>query len=421
MAKPRKSETTSAPRAQSSRLGPRPLPLHLLSAMTAWMSSTAALSFSNGGSPLSKPMRAPELANAAQALAGQLAAVAPEDFAAAVDRELRGQADAFLRGIEAYRHHPYRRAVADPPVVWQEGTTRLLDYGPEGGAPLLVIPSLINRSTILDLAPERSLLRFLAQQGVRPLLVDWGKPGPIERGFTLTDYVAGRLDAAFEAALASAGAPLAVLGYCMGGLLAVALAQRRQREIGALALLATPWDFHAAQVEQARLLGSLAPWLEAACGLLGEVPVDTLQALFLGLDPLLALRKFSRFATLDPAAPEAQDFVALEDWLNDGVPLALPVARECLGEWYGANSPARAAWRIAGTPILPSRVTLPALVVVPARDRIVPPASAAALAEALPRATRLDPPLGHIGMIVGRQAEERMWRPLAAWLLRKPR
>src|SRR5450432_3992570 len=103
MAKPRKSETTSAPRAQSSRLGPRPLPLHLLSAMTAWMSSTAALSFSNGGSPLSNPMRAPELANAAQALAGQLAAVAPEDFAAAVDRELRGQADAFLRGIEAYR------------------------------------------------------------------------------------------------------------------------------------------------------------------------------------------------------------------------------------------------------------------------------------------------------------------------------
>jgi len=60
------------------------------------------------------------------------------------------------------------------------------------------------------------------------------------------------------------------------------------------------------------------------------------------------------------------------------------------------------------------------LVVVPAHDRIVPPASAAALADALPLATRLDPPLGHIGMIVGRQAEALMWRPLAAWLLREP-
>jgi polyhydroxyalkanoate synthase subunit PhaC len=399
-------------------MGPRPLPLHLLSAMTAWMSSTAALSFSKGGSPLSNPMRAPELASAAQALAEQLAAVAPDDFAAAVDRELRGQADAFLRGIEAYRHHPYRRDVVDPPAVWQEGTTRLLDYGPAGGRPLLVIPSLINRSTILDLAPGRSLLRYLSERGIRPLLVDWGKPEAVERGFTLTDYVAGRLDAAFEAALACAGTPLTVLGYCMGGLLAVAVAQRRRRDTEALALLATPWDFHAAQIEQARLLGSLAPWLEAGCAPLGEVPVDALQALFLGLDPLLALRKFSRFATLDPAAPEAEEFVALEDWLNDGVPLALPVARECLAEWYGANTPMHGAWRIAGTPVLPDRVTMPALVVVPARDRIVPPASAVALAEALPQATRLDPPLGHIGMIVGRQAETRLWQPLAAWLLR---
>jgi polyhydroxyalkanoate synthase len=365
-------------------------------------------------------MRAPELASAAQALAEQLAAVAPEDFVAAVDRELRSQADAFLRGLEAYRHHPYRRTLADPPVVWQEGTTRLLDYGLAGrdpaGVPLLVVPSLINRSTILDLAPGRSLLRFLSQRGIRPLLVDWGKPGPIERGFTLTDYVAGRLDAAFEAALACAGAPLAVLGYCMGGVLAVGLAQQRRREIAALALLATPWDFHAEQIEQARLLGSLAPWLEAAYGSFGEVPVDTLQALFLGLDPLLALRKFTRFATLDPAGQEARDFVAIEDWLNDGVPLSLPVARECLGEWYGANSPARDAWCVAGAPILPRSVSVPALVVVPARDRIVPPASAAALAEALPQATRLDPPLGHVGMIVGRQAKGRMWRPLASWL-----
>jgi polyhydroxyalkanoate synthase subunit PhaC len=54
---------------------------------------------------------------------------------------------------------------------------------------------------------------------------------------------------------------------------------------------------------------------------------------------------------------------------------------------------------------------------VPARDRIVPPASARALATALPRAVRLDPPLGHIGMIVGRHAEREVWQPLAGWLL----
>jgi len=398
------------------RLGPRPLPLHLMSAMTVWLSSRAVSPASMSDWLPSKPGPVRELTTGVRELAAQLAAVAPEAFAAALDRELRGRADLFLRGLETYRHHPYRRALADPPVIWSQGTTRLLDFAPAGGIPVLVVPSLINRSYILDLSTERSLLRYLAAQGLRPLLVDWDRPGAVERGFTLTDYIAGRLDAAFEAARAEAGAPLAVLGYCMGGLLALALAQRRKREVASLGLLATPWDFHAEQIEQARVLGGLADVLDPAFATFGELPVDFLQALFLGLDPLLALRKFSRFAHLDPTGVEAREFVAVEDWLNDGVPLALPVARETLGQWYGANEPARDAWRVAGAPIAPAHFDRPALVVLPARDRIVPPASAVALAVALPQATRLEPPLGHIGMIVGGSAEVSVWRPLAAWL-----
>jgi polyhydroxyalkanoate synthase subunit PhaC len=393
--------------------------------MTAWLSSRAALpvlmsdwlrSKPESTAPDGRPL-SPRLAATARELTELLADAAPDAFAAALDRELRERADVFLRGLEAYRHHPYERVLEDPPVVWREGTTRLLDYAPGGGLPVLVVPSLINRAYILDLNAERSLLRYLAKHGLRPLLVDWDKPGSLERGFTLGDYIAGRLDAAFEAAVVHAGAPMAVLGYCMGGLLALALAQRRRHDVASLALLATPWDFHAEQAGQARVLGALAPLADVTFGPLGELPVDVLQALFLSLDPLLALRKFSRFAALDPRSAEAREFVALEDWLNDGVPLALPVARECLGQWYGANEPGNGNWRVAGTPITPARFDAPALVVVPARDRIVPPASALALAAALPRARRLDPPLGHIGMIVGGHAMRDVWQPLTRWLL----
>ena len=395
------------------RLGPRPLPLHLMNAIASWLGSLAAFTALKNGWPRSNPW----LAAIAQELAAQLAAVAPEDFQAALGRELRGQADAFLSGLQRYRHHPYCRPSEARPVVWAEGTTRLLDYAPAGGIPLLVVPSLINRFYILDLKPGRSLLAHLAAHGLRPLVVDWDRPGPAERGFGLTHYIAGRLDAAAEAALALTGRPLAVLGYCMGGLLALALALRRQHEVSCLALLATPWDFHAEQAAQARLLGTMSELLAASWTELGEVPVDVLQSLFVALDPLLALRKFSRFAALDESSPEAEAFVALEDWLNDGVPLALPTARECLGGWYGANETARGAWTIAGSPVVPARFTRPSLVVVPERDRIVPPGAAAALTPQLPRATQLSPPLGHIGMIAGGGAE-RMWRPLTEWLLR---
>jgi polyhydroxyalkanoate synthase len=283
---------------------------------------------------------------------------------------------------------------------------------------VLVVPSLINRAYILDLAPRQSLLRHLAEQGLRPLLLDWGAPDAEERQFDIDAYITRRLEPAAEVAREAAGgvAPV-VLGYCMGGLLALALAARRPELASALALLATPWRFHAERAEQARLLGVLAEPIARSYAALGEVPVDVLQALFAAQDPLLVLRKFSRFAAMAQDSAAALGFVALEDWLNDGVPLAIPVARECLGGWYGEDRPGRGQWRIAGKAIRPRDIGIPALVVVPAQDRIVAPATAAALADDLPEAETWTPRLGHIGMIVAHDAPSAVWEPLAAWLL----
>ncbi|GAB4168934.1 MAG: alpha/beta fold hydrolase [Thalassobaculales bacterium] len=319
-----------------------------------------------------------------------------------------------IAGITAYRRHPYRRALAEPPALWAEGTTRLLDFGGTG-RPLLLIPSLINRAYVLDLAEGHSFARRMAQR-FRVFLVDWGLPGPEERTFTLTDYIAGRLEAALDQVLAAAGPPVA-LGYCMGGTMAVPLAARRGGDLAGLVLLAAPWDFHTGAGDAPAglpLAARTASWaIEAA----GELPTDLLQALFAGLDPFLAVRKFSHFAGLDPACPEAVAFVALEDWLNDGVPLAAAVARECLFGWYGANTPAGGRWRIAGRPVMPAAAAgLPVLAVVPRRDRIVPPQSALALAAALPGAAVLRPPLGHIGMMASARAGDLAWAPIGDWI-----
>jgi polyhydroxyalkanoate synthase len=394
------------------RQGPRPLPVHLLSAGSTWHSSMLALPFLKSGL---LPWKA-NLGPRAAALASELGETALPDFAAAVEAELLGRADLLAEGIERYRSHPYRRRLDDPPAVWQDGTTALRDYRPEGGVPVLIVPSLINRAHILDLNEERSLLRHLAAQGLRPLLVDWDRPGEAERGFDLTGYIAGRLEQVLDAALDLAGGPMAVLGYCMGGLLALGLALRRQRDVSRLALLATPWDFQSGNPAFARFIGALGEPVSQSFGLLGQVPTDVLQTLFFLADPNLATRKFIRFAGLDQNSAEAENFVATEDWLNDGVPLALPVAAECFGGWYGANSALLGQWKVAGLPVDPARFAKPALVVVPAKDKLVPPVSALALARRLPLAEVLQPELGHIGIVVGSKAPEAVWAPLGDWL-----
>jgi polyhydroxyalkanoate synthase len=403
-----KSATAHTPRRQ----GPRPLPLHLATvALTSATSSPALALWNSGLLPWSGSRAA-----AATALSAELADVDPKDFAVAVERAARGRLGRFLTGVEKYRRHPYHRALADPPVVWQDGAIRLLDYGAAmSGAPaVLVVPSLVNRGFVLDLSAERSLMRYLAQNGVRPLLVDWGKPGPVEASFTLTDYIAGPLEAALDYALELGRGPVGVIGYCMGGLLALALALRRQSDIAQLSLLATPWDFHADHALARRVAAAL-PWLNLVTDAFGAMPVDLVQSLFYALDPYLVTRKFEALADSDAATETFSAFVALEDWINDGVVLAAAVARECLAGWYAANTPARLAWRVAGRVVDPSALQRPALVVVPAQDRIVPPASARALACALPGARILLPPLGHIGMVVSGGARASVWNPLAAW------
>ncbi len=387
------------------RRGPRPLLLHLTLAMLKSSASIAGLPLSNGAWPGWNPRRNPDLARLAHASGD------PDAFARTVFAATLAEDRALIAGIAAYRRHPWRRTLPDPPAIWSEGETRLLDYGGEG-PPLLFIPSLINRGHILDLDEGASLVRFLAAAGFHPLLLDWGWPGERERRFTLTDYIAGRLDRALGAV---AEKPILV-GYCMGGLLALAAALREPRRLRALALLATPWDFHADNPTRAAALARLLPLMEPAFALGHALPIDWLQTLFALVDPYGVGRKYRAFATLDPESTRARRFVALEDWLNDGVPLAAPVAREALGGWYGDNTPARGNWLVAGLPVDPAALRLPTLVAAPTRDRLVPPASARPLATLIPDATLITPQVGHIGMIAGTNAETALWRPMLTWL-----
>jgi polyhydroxyalkanoate synthase len=332
----------------------------------------------------------------------------------------------FLDGIRAYQKHGTQRKpekTGDPVEIWRSGTTSLLDYAPDDkDAPLLfVVPSLINRFDILDLAPDHSFLRFLAQQGFRPVVVDWDAPGEDEKDFTVSDYVTKRLIPALDRLMREAdGKPCIILGYCMGGLLALALALLKPESLHTLVLMATPWDMTQGSPEGPAALAQamlslteqLDPWLSQ----LGYLPVAILQAMFNSVQPSHALKKFIRFANLDPESLEARLFVLTEDWLNDGVPLTAPVARECLHDWYGENRPGKGVWEIAGKIVDPGEIKVPTYVIVPGLDKIVAPESARPLAALIPNAFLAEPMMGHIGLLSSRHATERVWNPLVAWL-----
>lgn len=397
---------------KSPRLGPRPLPLHLGLASTIWLSGLAGLPLARAGVLPWLPGLSAEGAAIGPALGG----ADPAALSQAVLDAARARFEAFTCGIEAYWAHPYRREASERSGVWQAGTTRLRAHAPTG-AEVLMVPSLVNRDYILDLAPGRSLTAYMANRGLRPLVVDWGEPGDEERTFDLTGYIERRLAPALDAACEAAGGPVPVIGYCMGGTLAVALAQARPDQVSALVLLATPWDFHAGGADWAEALKALEPVFGPVAVPGSALPVDLLQTCFAAVQPTRVADKFRAFARLEPDSDAALSFVQIEDWLNDGVPLAGPVAADCLFGWYGENLPAQGTWRISGQEVRPQDLALPTLLFIPARDRLVPPESALALAQSIPGAMSVHPRSGHIGMVAGRTAENECWRPLCDWLL----
>ena len=337
-----------------------------------------------------------------------------------VQQEVFRRIATFCEGVRDYQQHERYARPDDPPVLAQFGAARLLDYGSktqsECGAPALIIPSLINRAYVLDLTEKRSLVRALSQRGVRPLLVDWGTPGDQEATYDLQAYITGPLQHFLNVTCEVSDQKPSITGYCMGGLLALSLAIRNPDRSSSLALLATPWDFHNGLGANLITLRALRPGLEVLLDQFGNLPVDVLQAMFASLDPALTELKFRSFAERDKNKERAQLFVALEDWVNDGVPLVAPVARECLFDWYLENAPMQGNWTIDGVVVSPDALPCPSLTVIPRNDHIVPPGSAEALADRLPNNERLNINAGHIGMVTGRYAKSALYEPLAKWI-----
>ena len=341
------------------------------------------------------------------------------EFITALTEKAYANSAGFMAGMQAYLSSDYTRVQPEYDVLWQRGSARLLDLAPEleDNVAVLMVPSLINQSYVLDLYPEASLAHYLKSQGFRPLILDWGAPGDEELGFATADYINAYAMTALHALREAHDGPIALLGYCMGGVFATAMAQLAPLYVDALILLATPWDFSAADTPSVLLQPATQTMLRQWIRSQNPVPPVVTQSVFHLIDPWRIQEKYSRYPSL--SEPEKQHFLAVEQWVNDGVPLAQKVAEECFVDWPQGNILANHQWKVGRRWIEPGSITCPTLAVVPTRDKIVPPGCAMPLTAEIPRCDVLQPESGHIGMVVGRNAKAMLWKPLAHWLNEK--
>ena len=320
-----------------------------------------------------------------------------------------------MTGIKKYQAHPYKDDRPELPVFWKSGEVRIFKMAGGGGRPLFLLPSMINKAHIFDLLPERSFLRWMAKDR-DVFLLDWGESTQDRGQRNFDSLLRERLLPGLKAVSQDCGRPLHTLGYCMGGTLLAAAAQLEGALVHSAVFLAAPWDFKAGDQVLSKSISFYEPSANTLMGQRGLLPSQWIQTVFANLDPQQLVRKFSDFAGLEDDDPKAVRFVAVEEWLNNGVDLPERLGQGCLRDWYKNNLPAHGNWQVCGTYIRPKTLQLPALIVTAERDRLVPPESAKALAGEIEGADYLEARTGHIGLIAGERSVEDIWQPIANWL-----
>jgi polyhydroxyalkanoate synthase len=302
--------------------------------------------------------------------------------ASARDPQLASDA---LAGLRAYERAPRRERPPPKPEISRVRGAALRDHGGEG-PPAVLVPSLINPPRILDLDDQVSLTDAVTRMGRRALLLDWGSAE--ERNHL---SVAGHVEELLLPLLRGIGEPVALIGYCLGGTMAIAASNLI--EVERLVTLAAPWHFSRYPQMSQRALHDMWSHSEPAAKVLGALPMEVLQAAFWSLDPERTVRKFAEFGRLDPASADARRFVELEEWANEGEPLPYAAAKELVEELFGNDVPGAGRWSVGGR-VAVDRIATPALHLTAERDLIAPPQTAAS-------GQVVAIPSGHVGMIVG--------------------
>jgi polyhydroxyalkanoate synthase len=137
-------------------------------------------------------------------------------------------------------------------VVFQNDLMQLIQYEATTKSvlklPLLIVPPWINKFYILDLAPEKSFIKWCVDQGITVFVISWVNPDARLAEKSFEEYMREGVIAALDTVQAITGEKQAhAIGYCVGGtLLAITLAYlagKKNNRVKSATLFAAQVDF----------------------------------------------------------------------------------------------------------------------------------------------------------------------------------
>jgi polyhydroxyalkanoate synthase subunit PhaC len=292
-------------------------------------------------------------------------------------------------------------------------------------APVLLVPPLAAPISCFDLHRGASLAQHLVRIGYPTYVVDYGPISFEQRTLGLEHWVSDVVPAAVRAASEHAGGtPVQVVGWCLGGIMALlAAAADRRLPIASLALVASPFDFERMTLlGPLRRLGELTPGELETLGirLMGGIPAPLVS---LGFRLTAADRFLLRPLYLARNLSDRQALAhmqAVDRYMANMLAYPGRTIGQLYHGFFRSNELATGRVELGGDRIDVRRVRLPVLAVAGAADMLAPVPSVHHVAELLPRSSevRLETaPGGHLGALTGGSARRTTWEWLDEFLV----
>ena len=298
-------------------------------------------------------------------------------------------------------------AVTPGAVVLRTPVFELIQYRPQTPrvrrTPLLIVPPMINKYYVIDLAPDRSLVEHLVRQGQQVFVMSWRNPDERHRDWSLDTYGQAVLDAMDATESICRVDSTHLLSLCSGGIMASMLAAHLAttgglHRVASFAVGVTVLDQGRSGLMTAAMDPATARAAVDASAARGYLDGRSLAEVFAWLRPGDLIWNYWVNNYLQGNKPPAFDVLF---WNADTTRMPAALHRQFI-EMALANSltePGRA--EMLGTPVDLSRIDVDSYVIAGVADHICPWQSCYATTQLLGGSTRFVlSTAGHIASLV---------------------
>jgi len=309
-------------------------------------------------------------------------------------------------------------------IVYEEDRVKVKHYIRNENAenklkiPLLVVYALINRETMLDLQPDRSVVKTFLEGGIDLYMIDWGYPKRKDRFLTIDDHVNGYMNNIVDFIREKHNVDqINLMGICMGGSFCVMYSALHPDKIKNLVTTVTPSSFDTDK-------GLLHVWMkdidvDGIIKTYGNIPGDLMNFGFLLLNPArLMIDKYVGFIENMDNKDFVENFVRMERWIFDSPDVPGETFRQFVEDCYKNNLLIQSKMYLGGKRVDLKNLTMPLLNFYGQYDHLVPPEACNQLTKSVGSRDVEDICLetGHIGIYVSSRFQ-RMFAPkIVRWL-----